>query len=144
MCDDGDGERKELEIEDASLLSPKLLFVLLCSSGDMAPEKGQHGAPATCQDCPLFFSWIRFCRSSVFPGSLAADCPLPALSQLAKGSCHPGVPPTGTSWTFWSIWGTGLLLSIGSLFSALNLAQAGSHSAGEESKQVQPRATTES
>ena len=94
MCDDGDSEKKELQIEDASLLSPKLPFVLLCSSGDIAPEKGQRGGPATCQDCPLFFGWTRFCRSSVFPGSLAADCPFPALGQLAEGSCYPGVPST--------------------------------------------------
>lgn len=59
-----------------------------------------------CQDYPLLPNSPRTTvyKSSTFPGSLAADCPLPQLGWLAEGLCQyrvasqPMVPRQATSW----------------------------------------------
>lgn len=128
MSEEGNRERKELDVEDASLCIPKatagLLLETLFQRGD-----------STGGTCPVPYSPA---------GQGCAGCPcLQAAWQLTvpchcgagwlRGGTHPGVPLqaiVGIAGGLWVPKGMGLLLSVRSQFSALNLAQASRHSVG--------------
>ena len=68
--------------------SPKLVH----PAGDIVPERGQCRGTCHVPGLSLIPQPDKVCRSSVFPGSLAADCPLPARGRRRA---HPEVPPAG-------------------------------------------------